>query len=301
MSLRVYLCDDVLESPIVTRAEGDPAAVYRYQGLRIQREAGGRLHIDLPSIDDAVPPDLLPFAEEFSTHERIPTTPPRTLGLYRHSSAEGTLDQSSGAAEEYTLRIRGTTCADVQALYLAVRAGTIQPENSWGGQQEEGGPRAEAHDATSLVIPEGRLFEIDAPQPAEDASEVEIERAQNIAELLKRARLEETSAALHVLLLHALHGDRAKLSCNGYGFFLSIAEGMPALNLSGDDTLTDIEPIVARLLLCTDLDPFEEARPQHGSLALTWRHRDFEIDVDAIPVAGGLTVVISFPAHTSRA
>lgn len=118
-----------------TLKSGEMHTDYALSGLPVYRDGAGRFFISSLSLEEPASPILEGLVEELSFYASIPAHPERTLGVYELGSATGTLDGTRNQGGVYSLQIRADELGDIQELYRQIRAGTINPSESWGEEQ----------------------------------------------------------------------------------------------------------------------------------------------------------------------
>ncbi len=102
-----------------------------YRGIRLKTDDDGRLYV-YPTASK-VPPALKDFVEEATMMNDFPAEPHRTAGRYEHKGAVMFVD--ADPKRGHKIFARGPVLDDLVDLYLKIRAGTIQPKESWEGEQ----------------------------------------------------------------------------------------------------------------------------------------------------------------------
>ena len=132
MSIRIYLRGDIGHAPgfkqnRARRERGE------YKGVEIFRDEDEQFYC-VPT-SEKTPRAIEQFVASASIRAFIPPTPHRTLGVYRDGETSITVDRG-----ERDLRVNGTA-KSIDALldlYRAIRAGKIQPTDSWEAPMEAG-------------------------------------------------------------------------------------------------------------------------------------------------------------------
>jgi len=133
MSVNVYLTSKIRESEdFDTDKKGTPC----FCGLRLSQNEG-RFFVGLNSLTAGVDEKLKPFVEEISFNEMVNNAPMRQFGVYRASDIEAEVEGLQFNKESYKISMRGKMedMPAMLALYRQIRAGTIQPEESWSDEQ----------------------------------------------------------------------------------------------------------------------------------------------------------------------
>ncbi len=140
MSVNVYVKEEVENQEgfeAVERSGGKPTQRWHdhyFKGLSIHREHGW--HFSLQELTDQIPEFIREFVTHLTFRDNIPTRPSRKLGVYKHGDSEAELDISPYShGENYELKMCGKDLAEMLTLYRGIRAGTLQPTQSWEGEQ----------------------------------------------------------------------------------------------------------------------------------------------------------------------
>jgi hypothetical protein len=117
------------------KVEGITAS-FIYKGITITREkSSGKWYVQYDNFNKEIHPDFLAVVDFVSIEEIINVNLQRELGIYRLRSAEIEFDYYNGLPDRFKFSGRAKSSNDLQELYLAIRAGTIRPEQSYEAPQ----------------------------------------------------------------------------------------------------------------------------------------------------------------------
>lgn len=136
MSINIYLNTKKLENhkdfETTSRTDkGNKWDNYQFLGSSVFGERG-KYYIISHEIEEDLSASIEEMVEEISFHGSISLHPKRITGAYTHKSATATVDVRK---ENYIVEIRGKRMEDVRELYHLIRAGKIQPKESWEEEQ----------------------------------------------------------------------------------------------------------------------------------------------------------------------
>jgi hypothetical protein len=124
-----------------------------FQGFKIKDESGRWLAYQF-NFDQPLPESLLPFVEEITVHDIIPSSPSRVRGIYQHAHATAVVDRSSGKSDVFSIRASGHSQQNLVELLRLIRLGTILPIESYENAQIGGKTFAQAEAELAVATEE---------------------------------------------------------------------------------------------------------------------------------------------------
>ena len=132
MSTYLYLSEDILEK--IPDCEPDQKA-YTLGVLKLKRDEDGRLiyqiQNDRSPLALRIPIALREYVIAVSMIRRFPDDPIRIFGVYQYLEARATVDILRDGDPWIMVHVIGKDLENVAQLYGRIRAGTIEPTESW--------------------------------------------------------------------------------------------------------------------------------------------------------------------------
>jgi hypothetical protein len=140
MSVRIYLRDEIRNADgfeMKTGGGGGSSVRPHFRDVVLfEPTNAGKLHLHLlfSDLDEKVPDFLVEFVDEILLIENFSESPSRDKGVYTQGKVRARLDANSSG---YLLKMSGSydDLSDILKLYHAIRAGTVQPTESWENPQ----------------------------------------------------------------------------------------------------------------------------------------------------------------------
>ncbi len=138
MGIRIYL-DEKNEELVkiwARQLKDEPGTNnFLYRGIRISCDRMNGIHYaEVQNITSEIPPELTELVDFVTSEETFGEVngnfANREQGIYRQGTAEAELTLGF-QGNEYRLKIKATKLEDLRALYVAIRSGSIRPEQSY--------------------------------------------------------------------------------------------------------------------------------------------------------------------------